>query len=131
MNAEELTQTSVVVNPTSTGMNPFRSIVAGDVNSAELTLPIEQSFYQHDAHTYAILTSQEVEANYQKDIRITSDGIINRISLDDFPIGQYTLSVNGHNCSTAQYDPLSHCFAFDWAEHQSLFMKGMIDTFNH
>lgn len=66
-----------------------------------------------------LTTMEYANPVYDKHIRIDSDGIINKITLDTFPIGQYTLSINGQNCCTAKYNQVNKFLEFDFTEHQS------------
>lgn len=107
-------------------MNPFRSFVVGHVYSDQ-TIPLEQSFYRINEHRYTQLEKRVIECRPRTNsIPLVSDGLIDRISLDTFPVGQYTLSINGQNCSTARYNTTRQCYEFDFSQHRSNTLEGMI-----
>lgn len=123
---EQQTILSDVVQ-TSTESPLFRSFVVGPVYNGN-TLPLGQSFCEINGKTYAQLESREVPfKQYENSIRIVSQGMIDRISLDSLPIGQYTLSINGHNCSTACYNSVRKCYEFDFSGKRSSSLEAFID----
>lgn len=72
------------------------------------SVPIESTFIKHDETTYSILNKKCIlnDLVLNKHITIPSIGIVNGINLIDFPIGQYTLNINGLNLATAKYDTM-------------------------
>jgi hypothetical protein len=124
--AEEQQTTLNDVTTTSAEVNLFRSFAVDYVYS-DKTLPLDQSFCKIDDHTYAQLETQEGRFDtYGNSIRVVSQGMIDRISLDSFPVGQYTLSINGQNCSTARYNTARKCFEFDFSGKRSSLLDAMI-----
>lgn len=92
----------------------------------ENTVPIDLAFYKQSMgkpnyqekdilETYAILESNDVTSHLSTNqhITIVSDALINKITLLDFSIGHYTLSLNGQNVSTARLNFTTQRFEFD------------------
>ena len=49
----------------------------------------------------------------------------------DFPIGQYILSLNGHNVATAKFNVDTNCYEFDFVKYQSDELKLWISFAHH
>ena len=117
------------VNPN----NPFSLSVTTDFTD---TVPIELMFYKQDSYlpehlprettaTYAILETRHAThcLNVSKHLEICSNGLINKISLIDFPFGQYILSCNGSNLGTAKFNKRLVHYEFDLASDTSEYLK--------
>src|SRR5437868_6678302 len=94
----------VVVEETSTIPEFFvTSLVSTDFSH---TVPLNLTFYKKDENSYAVLERHKITSilNLYSHLKVTTGGLINKITLLDFPHGQYTLSLNGHNCATAKYN---------------------------
>lgn len=80
-----------------------------------LTLPDEFIFCGKNVGSYAILERHNVKNKLylNNHLQINMEGIVDKISLLDFPYGQYILSINGNNCITAQYNNMSHTYEFN------------------
>lgn len=108
----------VVVHTTSTSSAPVCSVE---------TIPMDLSYYRCDDHTYALLEPQQVCFHkVEHCLNIHVSGLINRITLDDFPMGQYTLSIDGINCATARFNPKEGCCEFNFTGQQSPALQGLI-----
>jgi len=103
-------------------------------NDFSNTVPIGMSYYQKNDNTYAFLES--IRIPFESDsamksylrqprvslrrlngrIKLTNNGLVNRIELVDFPYGQYTLSLNGRNVATAKYDKKNCKHYFDFTD---------------
>ena len=94
---------STVVEQTSNSSDNFISLTS--LTNRSNTLPIELTFI-HNENSYAILKKINITENIKPIpfIKLTSTGLIKQILLTDFPIGQYTLSLNGCNCATAKHN---------------------------
>ena len=80
------------------------------------SLPIDLTFYKKNENNYAVLERHNVTDSLKLivPVRIPSEGLINKITLQDFPFpGQYTLSINGQNCATATYNGEIKMYEFD------------------
>ena len=128
--AHDIGNKTIVVTETSNGFGlPISLTVSTELTN---TLPISMSFCQkkidqplkefaNTTDTYAVLVKDDVTNKLTQNnrINIVSNGLINKISLLDFPIGQYILSINGQNCATAKYDNNNNCYIFDLANNTS------------
>lgn len=129
MSAQEPNAKTIdVETPVKTSTNPraLGSFVTQPCYSNN-TVPIDLSYYKKDEKHYAVLeTSYSYTGTISRVpyIKIVCNGLIDRISLDDFPMGQYTLELNDHNCATALFNPQRGCCEFDFTGKRS----GMLNT---
>lgn len=106
------------------------------------TLDINNSFYvcktdfsadfgdQKVTGIYTVMESKDITDSLvkQNKISICSSGIVNKIVLVDFPIGQYTLSLNGFNVATAKLNTGGQ-YEFDFQDRKkSQILEMMIEV---
>jgi hypothetical protein len=95
---------------------------------SNIPLPLELTFYSGDSQHYAILVSDEAKLitnHHEKPtkLRLQLWDFVTQIRLLDFPMGQYTLQVNGVNVATASMN--DEIMMFDFKEKRSR----MLETF--
>lgn len=100
-------------------------------SSETCTLNIQDFNYIHNEHTYAYLynnynyESKDGELQPMNHISIDTFGIVDKIVMNGFPMGQYTLSINGHNSATSKYNIVDKCNEFDFTSHKSNMFEAM------
>jgi hypothetical protein len=99
------------------------SIISTDLSNS---LPINQTFYQKDKNHYAILENHKQLWSNGLHLHLSQEGLINKITLIDFPLSQYILQLNGHNSATAIYNSENGHFEFDFTKS----MSKTLDDFN-
>lgn len=87
-------------------------------------IKIDDTFYKKNDNFYAVLESTDCleklrPASNNNQLIIPCTGIINKISLLDFPHGQYILSLNNRNCCTAKYNNKNKLYEFDFSIDQT------------
>ena len=128
MSTQELIAKTIdVKTPTSTNPRALGSFETQKCYSNN-TVPIDLSYYKKDEEHYALLETsyRDMIVRTTSHIRIICNGLIDCISLDDFPMGQYTLELNGHNCATAVFNPQKGCNEFDFTGKRSDMLNTMI-----
>lgn len=111
--------------------DPFRSFIV-DYVGANNTLPIEQSFCKINDDMYAQLERRhQPMMKLDNSFIIAPKGIIDHISLDTFPMGQYTLSINDNTVSTAYYNPARECSEFDLNGNISSMLNTLMKTYQN
>jgi len=117
---DDQSQKNIVVEKTSN--IPKFSVVSMVSTDLSNSLPLDMTFYKKDEKNYAILEKHDVMNRFHLDshLRITMGGLVNKITLLDFPIGQYTLSLNGQNCATARYNKETNYYEFDLTRENSM-----------
>jgi hypothetical protein len=124
MATQKLEQGSVIVDETKTAIGFSRFYTVGplfsptDTNGSELSFCVAEK----DKHvTYAVIQSQDHNFVLQKHINISRSALVDRITLDTCPIGQYTIFVGATsmNCATARINPELNCNEFNFVEQQS------------
>jgi hypothetical protein len=126
--SNEQIKTSDVVGSTSSNDSFDFSF---DLGKCESAIPIGNIFHQHDPSYYAVLEHHYINFHKETGIVITTDGIIDRISLIDFPQNQYTLSYNKQNCATAQFCIDSGVYEFNFTDKQSSTLTNLIYQQSH
>lgn len=113
-------ETSSIFNNNSS-LIPKSSINLNYSSDFSNSIPIESTFIKFDESTYSILEKKCIlnDLSQHKHIIVPSIGIINGINLIDFPVGQYTLSLNGLNLATAKYDFITKKYFFNIASSES------------
>jgi hypothetical protein len=112
---------NIVVEQTSLNPKIFVTATVSTVQSN--ALPIDLTFYKKNDHNYALLEKHDVMKQLKLDgphFRICNSGLINKITLLDFPPGQYILSLCGVNCATARYNKTDHLYEFDLTKDNSV-----------
>ena len=107
----------------------FAETTRRSVEPSSVTVPLEWSLYSRDPTSYAVLETHDVTATMTTDrnsLRIVGGGLVRRILLRDFPLGQYTLSLNNQNCATARFDPESGDQVFDFVARRSEMLTTII-----
>ena len=95
------------------------------------TVPIDMTYYKKDEGMYVILQDNNVDKKnieLLKYISIPSDGIINRIILNDLPMCQYILTVNNQNCATSTFNSELNCCEFNLSGKQSQMLSMFISS---
>lgn len=106
------------------------------------TLPISDSFYVHNKNIYAQLEQLDIDKNCishnsKNALRLFSNIMCNKIVLLNFPIGQYTLNLNGNNVATAKFIDGNYTFDFNANKSDTLIAtiqslnKSFPDTFEN
>jgi hypothetical protein len=109
------TKNVAVETPIKTSTNP------------NFTVPIDLSFYKQDEEHYAVLETKEIDIGKPLSyLRLVCDGLIDHIFLDDFPLGQYTLEISGHNCATSRFNRQKRCSEFNFTQKRSKMLDQMI-----
>lgn len=73
----------------------------------------EDYFLIHNVSLLKPMTS------HKKRMNLLISGLVDRIELNDFPYGQYTLSINGHCVATAKYNKCTRKHIFDFTDENN------------
>jgi hypothetical protein len=96
------------------------------------TCSIESSFYMSDPNHYAMLEKLNDGAPCKLSrLQIDSNTIASKITLIDFPIGNYILNINGHNAMTAKILTSDNCvnYIFDFESIKSHLLEISIEVY--
>jgi hypothetical protein len=120
---------NIDVNSTSSTVdaNPISQTMTDDQNQTPLfkdPLPLELTYYSSDPNHYALLESKETSIRQYNGpptrIHLPLNGLSRKITLNDFPFGQYTLQINGTNVASAKFDKNEGCLAFDFSKPSAM-----------
>lgn len=93
----------------------FNTFILANPNNEINMNPIELSYYQDDS----IVQKHYIQPTKCKEIPLISSGLVDKITLVNFPKGKYNLSIGGHNVGTSVYNINTQDHEFDFRKHRS------------
>lgn len=98
------------------------------------TLPIAETMYIHSETDYALLERYDLHNVITKlppkTIKFYTNVLCKKITLLNFPCGQYMLNLNGENCATARCENVTNSnidYSFDFSQEQSKTLQKWIN----